>query len=191
MNSLGILIFKNSNRCEIVTLTDKALRVTQNLGEGTSILGKTKSDKYVDSRKILPAMTGNMELMKVMIYISQHEDVFKDMKITGIKVLNPKNGTEETVLNSQLIDNYNALVEENRASGAKRINQLLFATDFESLVKQAEDKVNGLEQLLENGGAGKNDNYYSAEWFLNAIDLFEKHYGRQMNINAGYQNTDV
>lgn len=191
MNSLGLLIFKNGNRCEIVTLTDKALRVTQNLGEGKSILGKTVDDKHINSREILPAMQGNMELIKAMIYISQHEDVFEGLKITGIKVLNPKNGTEMNALLSQLIDNYNKLVEENSASGAKRISQRFFASDFESFVKNAEDYVNGLEQLLENGGSGTNDNYYSAEWFLNAIDLFKKHYGNQMDFNSGYQNTAV
>ena len=187
LNALGIYIFKKGNKCEIVSLTKEALGVKQNIGLGTSILGKTKSDKYINFKEVLPALNGNLELMKVMVFINQNQDLFKDYKISQIQVINPWAGNSMSQLNSTLISNYNKLVMESPTSGATRMSYSLFFDDTVALVEQAKDELSNLDTILETGG--DTHNVYSADWFAQKIDLFEQYYGKDLNLQNGYQNT--
>ena len=186
-NSVGLFVFKKGDRAEVITLSSQPLRTSQNLGKGTSLLGKTKSDKNVDLRTILPALTGNMEMIKGMIYVSLHPEIFENCKISEVKCVNPWHGVELSALNSDLITSFNELVKENPTCGLKSINPSLFLDDRVALVKSAEDQLEGLTQLLENGG--DTSNYYTNEWFKSKIDQFEIKYSRELDLRGGYQNT--
>ena len=70
-------------------LTNKHLLQTINLGMGTSLLGKTVANANVNSKEILDANYGNIELMKAMYYISEHPEMFKNYRIAEIRAINP------------------------------------------------------------------------------------------------------
>lgn len=189
-NSIGINIFRKGNKFEIVILSSDPLRTKQNLGKGTSLFGKTIADKNVDSRKVLPAMTGNMEMMKAMMYISMHSELFENGKIAEIRAVNTDLGIEMSAYNSDLIYAYNELVKQNPGSGMTNVNPSMFMDDRVSVVENAKERVDGLEYLLEDGASGS-INYYTAEWFKNKIDLFKSKYGREMDFRNGYKNTPL
>lgn len=88
-HSIGIMVFKKGNKTEIICITSDGLRAPVKFNMGSSILGQTKSDKFVDSTKVLSALHGNLVLMKAMIYVSQHNDLFKNLPISEIKAINP------------------------------------------------------------------------------------------------------
>ena len=121
----------------------------------------TKSDKYVNFKDVLPALNGNLELMKVMVFINQNQDLFKDYKISQIQVINPWAGNSMSQLNSTLISNYNKLVMESPTSGATRMPYSLFFDDTVALVEQAKDELSNLDTILETGG--DTHNAYSAD----------------------------
>ena len=56
---------------------------------GTSLLGKTTENAYINSKEILDANYGNIEIMKAMLYVSQNQDLFKNFKIAEIRAVNP------------------------------------------------------------------------------------------------------
>lgn len=182
-HSTGIMVFKKGNKSEIVCLASDGLRAMAHLSRGKSLLGQTKADKYVDSRKILPALQGNLALMKAMLYVAQHEDVFKQLPISGIKAVNPWYGIQHSVSNSQLCENYAALVKEHPSCGATNVDSELFMSDFESLVDQS-------EEMIENLNLGKQEeDFGTAEWFQKKIDWFKKQYSKELNLKNGYQDT--
>lgn len=98
-----------------------------------------------------------------MMYISSHPEVFKGLKITDIKAVNPWDGTELRALNSKLIRSFNELVKDNPNCGVKKIDGTLFLDDPASLVEQAKGHLEALESEIENGGEGRNDNFYTKE----------------------------
>jgi hypothetical protein len=89
LNAFGIFIFQKDGRSEVVGITNEALGTAFQLSKGSSILGKTRYDKDINSKEILDATRGNIELMRIMMYISENQEAFKNSKITQIKVINP------------------------------------------------------------------------------------------------------
>ena len=186
INSLGIFIFKKGTKSEIVVLSSEPLRQQQNLGKGTSLLGKTDSDKTIDSTKILPALVCNMEMMKAMMYISLHPETFENSQISEIRAVNPWLGISQGALNSDLFTSFDLLVRKNPGCGLKRISQKLFMDDRVALVEAAKERVEGFEPRIENSGG---PNPYSEQWFVEQIDKFKKKYGSRMDLRGSYQNT--
>lgn len=162
----------------------------QKLWKGNSLLGRTKSDMEVNT-KILPALSGNVEMIKAMSYIALHPEYFKEYKVSEIKAVNPWIGIEMPALNSSLIEAFNALVEENPTCGLDKIDPTLFMSDTESLIESAKEIDENICQLIENGGKGNNDNYASEEWFKNRINLIEQTYHINPFSGKGYQNTPI
>lgn len=142
LNAFGIFIFQKDGRSEIVGITNQHLGTAFNLSKGSSILGKTRYDKDVNSKDILDATTGNMELMRVMAYIAENQKVFENKKITQIKVLNPWDGSQYVELNSVLRNNYNLLVQDNSATydgNLKQITEDIFYGDVTSILSVADE----------------------------------------------------
>jgi hypothetical protein len=71
--SAGFFIFSRGTEVEIVTLTNARLFDVNDLGFGTTILGKTKRNKNVGSKEILDANNGNLELIKTLIFIANNQ----------------------------------------------------------------------------------------------------------------------
>lgn len=143
LNGNGIFIFQKDNRTEIIGMTNQALGTAFKLTRGSSILGKTRYDKDVNSKDILDATTGNIELMKLMMFIAENQELFKDNKITQIKVINPWHGSQYVELNSVLKNNYNLLVQDNQNTydkgELKRITEDIFYGDVVSLLSIADE----------------------------------------------------
>lgn len=211
-NSIGLFKFRKGNKCEIIVLSQEALRAqvsdfNQNIKgvdangnkikkvwKGTSILGRTKSDKSVDSRKVLKAITGNIEMMKVMTYISLHPELFEKMRIAEIKAVNPWLGIEMEALNSDLINSFNQLVIENPNCGVSKVNPTLFMSDAESLVESAKEWNYGntaFVRKLEDGGGITNDGYHDEQWIQSKLDLIKKQYGSETDLRNGYKDTPI
>jgi hypothetical protein len=56
---------------------------------GTSILGNTTEDMYIDRKHTLSSSNGNLELMEVMLYLSENPEFFEKNPITEIRCINP------------------------------------------------------------------------------------------------------
>ena len=107
--------------------------------KGTSILGKTVSDKNVDKRHVLDALSENIEAMKVMSFVSLHPELFERTRIAEIKVINPNTGQMDSKFNSTLIYNFNKLVSENPNCGVSRVKSNLFLDDKVAAVEGAQE----------------------------------------------------
>lgn len=184
-HSIGIMIFRKGDKIEIVCISNEHLQATAQLAKGTSILGQTKDDKNVDMRKILPALKGNLALMKGMIYVSQHQELFKNARISEIRAIAPWHRGIHSVTNEMLLSNYRELIREHPASGAKPIEHDIFMSDFESLVTNCEEELENLNLRRED------EDWYSAEWFLDKIKYVKNHYSDQIGTEneTTYQDT--
>lgn len=201
-NSIGLFRFTKGNKSALIWLSFDALRMqlsdfdfkkekgVPKLWKGTSLLGRTRSDMEAGQR-VLPALAGNVEMMKAMSYVALHPELFKNYKISEIKVVNPWLGIEMPALNSDLIYNFDALVEENPTCGLTKVDPTLFMSDAESLIESAKETDENVCQVIENGGKGNNDDYASVEWFKNRINLIEQKYHINPFSGRGYQNTPI
>ena len=120
-------------------MSDYGQRNSLGFWKGTSILGKTVSDKNIDKRHVLDALSENIEAMKVMSYVSLHPELFERTRITEIKVINPSIGQMDSKLNSTLIYNFNRLVSENPNCGVNRVKSSLFLDDKVAAVEGAQE----------------------------------------------------
>lgn len=186
LNAYGIFIFQKDGRSEIIGLTNDAIGTQMNLGLGKSILGKTRPDSVIDSKRILSATIGNMELMRIMTYVAENQDSFKDNKITQIRVVNPWRGRENSALTSKLVENYNLLVQDNDATfdgNLKYINSNIFWGDVVSLLSVANDLIQtateksyGLYDFKMEGLDQTKNTIYTEQWINNAIRKLVKNY---------------
>lgn len=123
-------------------MTNQHLGTAYKLTKGSSILGKTRYDRDVNSKYILDATVGNMQLMRLMTYVAENQDLFKDNKITQIKVINPWDGSQYVELNSVLRNVYNLLVQDNAATydgTLTPITEDIFYGDVVSLLSIADE----------------------------------------------------
>lgn len=160
----GIFIFSLDGKIEVITMSNESLGTTYNLGMGTSILGKTKENAYINKKKIMDATVGNIEIMKAMLFIAENQDLFKDNQIVQVKCINPWMGQESTELNSVILDNFEQLIASNDTDEEfKKIDRKLFKGDVPALLRLAEDK---LMLVLDNGfaGLGLDDAKFSGEF---------------------------
>lgn len=167
-NSIGIFMFTKNNKCELVCLTDTVLGKNMSdfgqkgsLGfwKGTSILGKTISDKNIDKRRVFDALSENIEAMKVMSFVSLHPELFERTRIAEIKVINPYIGQMDSKFNSSLIYNFNKLVAENPNCGVDRVKSNLFLDDKVAAVEGTQE---WLPEIKINFANPKNDaNFYT------------------------------
>lgn len=177
--SAGFFIFSRGAEVEIVTLTNTKLFDTHNLGFGTTLLGKTKRNKNVGSKEILPASNGNLELMKTLIYISENQDWFKNKKITQIRAYDPWGGQVlQTVLNEQLLQNYKAL-QINNPGVLKDLDPTIFSRDIMSLIKIASSKMQMIDSQIIDFDGRKYDASQVEDlkrWIKEQMDRFKGKY---------------
>jgi hypothetical protein len=121
-----------------------------NLGLGTSILGKNTKDMNVDKTKIFESSYGHIGLMEMMVFVSQNQDKFKDVKIQQIRVINPDQTQEITALNSQLIRNYNQLKLKNSDVSLSDIDTSIFVDDVKALLDGAKSRMMSVDPDVLN-----------------------------------------
>ena len=187
LNAFGIFIFQKDGRTEIVGMTNQHLGTAYKLTKGSSVLGKTRYDRDVNSKYILDATVGNIELMRLMTYVAENQDLFKDNKITQIKVINPWDGSQYVELNSVLRNVYNMLVQDNAATydngTLTPITEDIFYGDVVSLLSIADEiladvqeKSWGLyefdrEDMISNGKLS-----YSEDWIRKQINNLKRNH---------------
>lgn len=141
----GIFVFTSGTTSEIIVLENQDLAPIQNLGMGTSLLGKNTQDKYVNRSRTLDASNGNLALMKAMIFIANNQDLFKNKRISEISVMNPDAGKEISHLPSRLIDNYNDLCRKNPNVDTPLLMRDIFFSDVESCIRGASSRLKTIE----------------------------------------------
>ena len=186
LNAFGIFIFQKDGRSEIIGMTNQALGTSFKLTRGSSILGKTRYDKDINTKDILDATTGNMELMRLMTYIAENQELFKENKITQIKVINPWHGTQYVELNSVLKNNYNLLVQDNQATYDGKlipITEDVFYGDIVSLLSisdellaDAQQKSWGIYEFDRDHMDTTGDESYTEDWLNKEIRNLRKKY---------------
>ena len=186
MNAYGIFIFKKDKRAEVVVLSNQSLGTAFKLPLGTTVLGKTREDQYLDSKKILAATTGNFELMRAMIYIADNQELFKEHKITQVKALNPWQAKQASAPNSILVNNYNLLAQDNSSTydgNIRYISSDIFYGDLTSTLSIADDLLSlesevGLKDFTLDGLEQYDGTYtqYTLEWLKDRITWIRSKY---------------
>ena len=142
LNRAGYFIFSdNSGHTEIVKVTTKAVFDENKLSLGTSILGNTTEDMYINRKHTLAASNGNLELMEVMLYLSENPEFFEKNPITEIRCINPWYAQETIVNGSQLVKNYRDLRRSNPNVKSKDISTNIFWDDHAAMIYLANSKL--------------------------------------------------
>lgn len=143
-------MFTKNGKAEIISIDNTtSLDVKYNLGKGDTLLGKTKRNKFVDNSKILSATNGNLNLMKIMIYVANNKEKFDGLTITEVRALNLALEQESNVLNSKLLYNYDALCRANPDAKSSEITSKLFADDIKALVEGANSRLRTVNTNFE------------------------------------------
>lgn len=116
LNELGILLFHNTqtNTIEAISITANPLYLVHNLGFGTSLLGKFKTDNQVQNKGVLKANGTNIETIKVLAALNNLKDILIGKSIGNISVINldPDNDKGDFVALGMAINNFNMIMEE-------------------------------------------------------------------------------
>ena len=176
MISMGLFMFTKNGKAEIISIDNSTpLDVKYNLGKGDTLLGKTKRNKFVDNSKILSATNGNLNLMKIMIYVANNKDKFDGLTITEARVLNLSLEQEANVLNSKLLYNYDALCRANPDAKSAQVTSKLFADDIKALVENANSRLRTVDTNFE-GFTSPEEGESLMHWLTNAIEGLKEHY---------------
>lgn len=200
MNAYGIFIFKKDLRSEIVIISNQLLGTRFKLPKGTTVLGKTRANEETDSKKHLESTTGNLELMRAMTYIAENQELFKEYKITQVRVINPWMGKQTSAPNSVLAYNYNLLVQDNSETFDGNLRYLpndIFYGDLTSMLSIADDLIRlesdfGLHGFTRDGIEDYDGKIseFTAEWIEERIKWLRRTYNLYdpNDITNGNQN---
>ena len=182
LNDLGIFIFEKEGVTEIVSITNNELNQTLKLAKGTSILGTFLTDKGIDPKTVLPATNGNIDLMKVMIYLNEYSNLISGTKISRIKSLNiwTSQGVEE--YNETLLDNFSRLCRIANIKNNLSLNN--FLNTLESVLFTVNDLIQEEEwNKLMNWTIGPDENTLESkkEWVLSRIKALRNKYRKLVN----------
>lgn len=149
LNRAGYFIFTDTaGHTEIVKITNKAVFDENKLALGHSILGNTTEDLYINRKTTLSSSNGNLELMHVMLYISENPEFFEKNPVSEIRCINPWFAQETTVSNSQLIKNYRDLRRSNSKIKSKDIQTNLFWDDHAAMIYNANSRLQLIGESL-------------------------------------------
>lgn len=142
LTNLGVLAFENirSGVVEFVSITSDAMDYEHNLGRGSTLLGKFKTNDQASNYqgKILAATTKNLEIIKVLTAINTMPTIFKDKTLGNIKVLNYEEGKEYTANLEVSISNFNILANEAKIAN-NFTNNFIKVTDLNDYIESEID----------------------------------------------------
>lgn len=196
LNSFGIFIFKKDGKAEVVMATTSPLRTTVNLGMGTSLLGKNTKDLYADKLKVLPAMTGYMELMRGLLYVGLNSDVFSDCKIAEMRVIDMKGGDEVIVDNDTLLDNYQQLRLKNRDADMPKLDSSIFMNSVQAAAWCGLDRASSVAGLSTDyfglNGNNADKTYWTKEYIKTALERLKRDaHLNDWGADPHWENTDA
>lgn len=180
LNANGLFIFEKGGVCEIVMISNDPLANVINLGMGTSILGSTTKDMYVNKTKTFEASYGHIRLMECMVYISQNQNRFENKRIQQLRVINPTSGQEVTALNSKIIDNYNQLKLKNPRVFLNDLDAGIFVEDVQALINGAKSRLYAVNPDILNR-LKVEDVEQTIDYLNTCIDLMQSEYSKLRN----------
>ena len=183
---MGLFVFQYNGRTELVTITNRPVHNRINLGKGSSLLGRTVEDQYIDSKTILPATNGNMEGVKALLYISKHPELFKDNKLTQLVVLNPWTGQRTYVSNNQWITNYNRLIETIKDVKLPALSADLFWDDITSMLSIVDSNLKAAEHPTQLNGFSLNGQISSDGSVLQFTEEYVEYAIKKMKSDYAY-----
>lgn len=183
LNNLGIFVFEKEGVTEIVNITNNELSTRLKLAKGTSILGTFAPDIGIDPKAIMSATNGNIELMKVMMYLNEFADLFSGTRINKIKVLNiwtQEDGYED--YNETLLDNFTRLCDY--AHIPVKLKSDIFFTTLESTlfdVQNLNREEDWMRMIDWDISLTENDLEYKKDWLLSRIQELRRKYPKLAN----------
>ena len=154
----GLFLFQKQDIVELVVISTHNLfnRLQFNHGKTTrpynSILGHFASDEDgLDSRWILPNFFGNIEMMKGMIFLSQHPELFTNAKINKVSTVSLLSPGYMEESNEKLVENFKMLNKYYKQSYKEDLGILSigseFTSDVDSYIRQATDLMEHSAEL--------------------------------------------
>lgn len=135
----GLFLFQNRELIEMVVLDtyNPLSKIKWEHGNTvrkyTTVLGHFKADdEYVDKRWILPNFNGNLAMLKGMIYLSQHPELFKNASLNRVATmsLNKPAMLEESL--EKLNENYKQIALEYQKVTGKTLNVFTIGKEINS-----------------------------------------------------------
>lgn len=158
--SNGILIFRSSAGCEVVTLEEVGSIFDyydfKKREERTTILGNKYSDAQMGSanRDVLPAQKGHLLLIKTMNVLSKHSKLFTNCKILNMSVINARRGEVINTVTNDVIKNNWKYLKAAFTSEDMPIVDHIFENDVKACVIRARDMLELCENSLVAGHKG-------------------------------------
>lgn len=140
-----LFVFRNNtyNTIEVVSLTTNNLNTIHSFGLGNTLLGKYRTNTEAKKdQKIEEASTTNIEIIKVLAILNNTPELFKNCKLSNIKVLNYVSDRADTANVENLIYNFSQLYKlTNRNGELQALNNfdsknILLAEPFDELYKE-------------------------------------------------------
>lgn len=140
-----LFVFRNNtyNTIEVVSLTTNNLNVIHSFGLGNSLLGKFRTNiEAGKDQKIDKASTTNIEIIKALAVLNNTPELFKNHKLSNIKVLNYMNDRADTANIENLVYNFNQLYKVSNKNGElKQLNNfesknIKLAEPFDEIYKE-------------------------------------------------------
>ena len=156
LNELGVLLFYNNktNIVEAISVTNNSLDNVHHLTNGTSLLGKFKTDRQVQGKKVLEATGSNIEAIKVLATLNNMKDILVGKSLGGIMILNinPFVDKSQIILLPQITNNFSELLAE-----ASKIAPAPIDDNFKTQkIKLADPFLNLYHQIIYSPFLGTN-----------------------------------
>ena len=204
----GYFLFQKANLLEMVCLSTHNLFNQIHFDHGnttrkyTSILGQfAADDQGMDSRWTFKNFYGYMELMKGMILLGQHPELFQNKKINKISALSLVSPGYLEESNERLMDNYLRLSSLYQQKYKERLPVLHVNTEFtddaNSFVSQAIDIMTSsdnqnLHKLLKLPAfsIARNSTNFSLQQIKKMIDTIRGKTGSMYKVGSADYNLD-
>ena len=148
----GYLLFQKDELLEMVVLSSHNIYNRFHFDHGkttreyNSIMGQFASDEDgMDGRWVLPNFYGNIEMMKGMIFLAQHPELFKTSRINKISTLSLLSRGYMEESNEKLTENYKLLSVLYEEQEHKKLPLLSIGSEF---VDDVQAYVNAARDIL-------------------------------------------
>lgn len=191
LTELDTLVFFNNktNEVEVVVLTNNALDKVYNLGRGSTILGKFKTNDQVRNLKLFEASGTRIELIKGLLVLNGITGAIKNCLLSDIRVLNlnPHENKAGWEFMNPLIENFNFLlstlkqeydttIENNFVKNKVNLGDS-FLSLYRKITENPELQSNTSDALKIKGILSKHlidepltDKYRKLQWFKSLRD---------------------
>lgn len=180
----GIFLFQHNDMLELVMLDTHNPFTRFHWDHGktrrsfTSIFGHFLDDTQVDNRFQLQNFYGNLTMMKGLIFLSQHPELFKSARLNKVSALSLNSNAYLEESNEKLIENFRLMAKEYQNATGERLGILTIGKNVNS---DAVAYVNTAMDILED---------YSDKVSASEDPLNEKAF-KDMEDKANYSSDQI